>query len=173
MVTVNNGCFLIFQRFRNRKSVCYHEKNTKVIWVWLLLNRIWNFRKAPNDVILRNIKKLSTKKPSQFNDVPTKWNLEIQKFSNVFTLVITDDYNNYLASTEVIPIYKKDKPTEKKLKTGRLVYFSKYFNFMRDLCMIISVITLMMFHQNFSAASEKVFSSIKVTVPAHFKWVPR
>ena len=37
----------------------------------------------------------------------------IQKFSNVFTLVITNDYNNYLDTTEVIPIYKKDKPTEK------------------------------------------------------------
>ena len=38
-----------------------------------LREKLFNFRKAPNDVILRNIKKLSNKKPSQFNDIPTKW----------------------------------------------------------------------------------------------------
>ena len=53
------------------------------------------------------------------NDVPTKY---IKKFSDVFTPVITDDYNNSVTTgtfpecfktAEVIPIYKKDKPTEK------------------------------------------------------------
>ena len=53
------------------------------------------------------------------NDVPTKY---IKKFSDVFTPVITGDYNNCVAigifpecfkTAEVIPTYKKDKPTEK------------------------------------------------------------
>ena len=53
------------------------------------------------------------------NDVPTKY---IRKFSDVFTPVITDDYNNCVAigifpdcfeTAEVIPTYKKDKPTDK------------------------------------------------------------
>ena len=53
------------------------------------------------------------------NDIPTKY---IKKFSDIFTPVITDDYNNCIAigifpecfkTAEVIPTYKKDKPTEK------------------------------------------------------------
>ena len=53
------------------------------------------------------------------NDVPTKY---IKKFSDVFTPVITDDYSNCITigifpecfkTAEVIPTYKKDKPTEK------------------------------------------------------------
>ena len=53
------------------------------------------------------------------NDIPTKY---IKKFSDVFTPVITDDYNNCVdigifpecfKTVEVIPSYKKDKPTEK------------------------------------------------------------
>ena len=55
---------------------------------------------------------------SQLNDVPTKY---IKIFRNVFTLVITDDYNNCadiyifwecLKTAQVIPTNKK-KPTEK------------------------------------------------------------
>ena len=72
------------------------------------------------------------------NDVPAKY---IEKFSDVFTPVITDDYNNCVdiggfpecfKTAEVIPTYKKGK-LQKKLSTGRLVYFpndntSDYFN---------------------------------------------
>ena len=121
-----------------------------------------NFSKATNDLVLRNIPKLNTKKASELNDIPTKY---IKKLSDVFTPGITGDYNNYIAigifpecfkTAEVIPTYKKDKPTEKKLTTSRLVYFRIYLKFIKDLCMIIWVITLMMFYQNFSAASEKV-----------------
>ena len=77
-----------------------------------------NFSKATNDIVLRNIQKSNTKKAPQLNDVPTKY---IKKFSDVFTPGITDDYNNCVAigifpecfkTAEVIPTYKKDKPTE-------------------------------------------------------------
>ena len=83
------------------------------------LGKSFNFSKATNDIVLRNIQKLNTKKASQLNDIPTKY---IKKFSDVFTPVITDDYNNCVAigifpecfkTAEVIPSYKKDKPTEK------------------------------------------------------------
>ena len=79
----------------------------------------FNFSKATNDIVRRNIQKLNTKKVSQLNDVTTKY---INKFSDVFTPVITDDYNNCVTigifpecfkTAEVIPTYKKDKPTEK------------------------------------------------------------
>ena len=52
-------------------------------------------------------------------DIPTKY---IKKFSDVFTRVITHDYENCVAigiflecfkTAVVIPSYKKDKPTEK------------------------------------------------------------
>ena len=51
----------------------------------------YNLNKATNDIVLRNIQKLNTKKASQLTDVPTK---HIRKFSDVFTPVITDDNNN-------------------------------------------------------------------------------
>ena len=79
----------------------------------------FNFSKATNDIVLRNIQKLNTKKASQLNDAPTKY---ISKFSDVFTPVITDVYNNCVTTgifpecfktADVIPTYKKDKPTEK------------------------------------------------------------
>ena len=54
------------------------------------LGKSFNFSKATNDIVLRNIQKLNTKKASQLNDIPTKY---IKKFSDVFTPVITDDYN--------------------------------------------------------------------------------
>ena len=53
------------------------------------------------------------------NDAPTNY---IKKFSDFFTPVITDDYNNYVAigifpecfkTAEVIPTCRKDKLTEK------------------------------------------------------------
>ena len=76
------------------------------------------------------------------NNVPTKY---IKKFSDVFTPVMTDDYNNCVdigrfpecfKTTEVIPTYKKGN-LQKKLSTGRLVYFPIYLKFMKDLYMII------------------------------------
>ena len=79
----------------------------------------FNFIKATYDIGLRNIPKLNTEKASQLNDVPTKY---IKKFNDVFTPVITDDYNNCVAigiflecfkTAEVNPTYKKGKPAEK------------------------------------------------------------
>ena len=102
-----------------------------------------NFSKATNDLVLRNIPKLNTKRVSELNDIPTKY---IKKFSDVVTPGITGDYNNYITTgifpecfktPEVIPTYKKDKPTEKKLTTSQLVYFRIHLKFMKDLCMII------------------------------------
>ena len=84
-----------------------------------LEEKSFNFSKATNDIVLRNIQKLNTKKASQLNDIPTKY---IKKFCDVFTPVITDDYNNCIAigifpecfkTAEVIPTYKKNKPREK------------------------------------------------------------
>ena len=46
----------------------------------------FDFSKATNDIVLRNIKKLNTKKTSQFSDVPTKC---IKKFSEAFTSIMT------------------------------------------------------------------------------------
>ena len=95
----------------------------------------FNFSKATNDIVLRNIKKLNTKKASQLNDVPTKY---IKKFSDVFTPVITDDYNNCVAIgifVECLKLLKsflhiRMRNLQKKLTTGRLVYFSTYLKFM-------------------------------------------
>ena len=84
-----------------------------------LRKKKFNFSKVRNDIVLRNIKKLNTKKSSQLNDVPTK---HIKKFSDVFTPVITNDYNNCVdigsfpecfKTAEATPTYKKGKPTEK------------------------------------------------------------
>ena len=55
-----------------------------------LEEKSFNFSKAANDIVLGNMLKLNTKKACQLNDVPTKY---IKKFSDVFTPVITDDYN--------------------------------------------------------------------------------
>ena len=49
--------------------------------------KLFNFRKATNDIVLRNIQKLNNKKASRLNDVPTKY---IKKFSDFFNPVITD-----------------------------------------------------------------------------------
>ena len=40
----------------------------------------FNFSKATNDIILRNIQKLNTKKASQLNDVPTKCIINLVMF---------------------------------------------------------------------------------------------
>ena len=84
-----------------------------------LEEKLFSFSKAANDIVLRNMQKVNTKTASQLNDIPTKY---IKKFSDVFTPVITDYFNNCVAigifpecfkTAEVIPSYKKDKPTEK------------------------------------------------------------
>ena len=62
---------------------------------------------------------LNTTKSSQLNDVPSTY---IKKFSDVFTPIKIDDYNNCFAigiipkcikTGEVIPTCKKEKPIEK------------------------------------------------------------
>ena len=53
-------------------------------------------------------------------------------------------------------LQQEGQTCRKKLTADRLVYFPIYLKFMKELCPIIWVITLMMFYQNFSAASEKV-----------------
>ena len=104
----------IIKKYKDHSSIITIEKYMKGLG-----EKSFNFSKATNDIVLRNIQKLSTKKASQLNDVPTKY---IKKFSDVFTPVITDDYNNCVAigiflecfkTAEVIPTYKKDKPTKK------------------------------------------------------------
>ena len=57
----------------------------------------FNFSKATNAIVLRNIQKLNTKKASQLNDVPTKY---IKKFSDVFTPVITNDCSTSKRTTQ-------------------------------------------------------------------------
>ena len=49
-----------------------------------LREKSFNFSKATNDIVLRSIQKLNTKKASQLNYIPTKY---IKKFSDVFTPV--------------------------------------------------------------------------------------
>ena len=104
----------IIKKYKNHSSIIAIEKCMKGLG-----EKSFNFSKATNDIVLRNIQKLNTKKASQLNDVPTKY---IKKFRDVFTPVITDDYNNCAAigifpecfkTAEVVPTYKKDKPTEK------------------------------------------------------------
>ena len=104
----------IIKKYKSHSSIIAIEKYTKGLG-----EKSVNFSKATNDIVWRNIKNLHNKKASQFNDVPTKY---IKKFSNVFNLVITDNYSNCLAigifpecfkTAEVIPTYKNDKPTGK------------------------------------------------------------
>ena len=104
----------IIKTYKNHSSIIAIEKYMKGLG-----EKLFSFSKATIDIVLRNMQKLNTRKASQLNDVPTKY---IKKFSDVFTPVITDDYNNCVAigifpecfkTAEVIPTYKKDKPTEK------------------------------------------------------------
>ena len=104
----------IIKKYKNHSSIIAIEKCMKGLG-----EKSFNFSKATNDIVLRNMQMLNTRKTSQLNDVPTKY---IKKFSHVFTPVITDDYNNRVAigifpecfkTAEVIPTYKKDKPTQK------------------------------------------------------------
>ena len=110
----NGNLSTIIKKYKNHPSIIAIEKYMKD-----LQKKLFNFRKATNDIVLRNIQKLNTKNASQLNDIPTKY---IKKFRDVFTPVITDDYNNCVfisifpecfKTAEVIPSYKKDKPTEK------------------------------------------------------------
>ena len=104
----------IIKKYKNHSSIIAIEKHMKG-----LRKKKFNFSKVRNDIVLRNIKKLNTKKSSQLNDVSTK---HIKKFSDVFTPVITNDYNNCVdigsfpecfKTAEATPTYKKGKPTEK------------------------------------------------------------
>ena len=76
----------IIKKYKNHSSIIAIEKYMKG-----LEKKPYNLNKATNDIVLRNIQKLNTKKASQLTDVPTK---HIRKFSDVFTPVITDDNNN-------------------------------------------------------------------------------
>ena len=76
--------------------------------------------------------------------------------------VITNDYNNCFdigrfwecfKTVEVIPTCTKGKPTE-KTNYKPISILSIYLKFMKHLSIIIWVIILMMFYQNFSTASE-------------------
>ena len=71
--------------------------------------KTFNFSKAANDIVLRNIKKVN-KKALQFYNDPTKY---IKKFCEISTPVVTDDYNSLtigiflecFKTSEVIPTY--------------------------------------------------------------------
>ena len=76
------------------------------------------------------------------NDVPTKC---IDKFSDVFTPVITNDYNNCVDIGSFLEYFKTAKASlhirranlQKNLTTGRLAYFPIYLRFMKYSRMII------------------------------------
>ena len=72
----------IIKKYKNHSSINAIEKYMKGLG-----EKSFNFSKVTNDVVLRNIQKLNTKKVSQLN-VPTKY---IKKYSDVFTPVITDE----------------------------------------------------------------------------------
>ena len=91
------------------------------------------------------------------NDVPTKY---IMKFSGAFTPVITDDYNNHVdigsfsecvKIAEVIPTYKKGKPTEKT----KYRPISISFNISKIYERLMHDNMSDYFNENFSAAPEK------------------
>ena len=127
----------IIKKYKNHSSIIAIEKYMKDLG-----EKSFNFSKATNDVVLRNILKLNTKKASQLNDVQTKY---IKKLSDVFTPVITDDYNNCVTIGFFRNVFKLLKSSiyirrtnlQKKLTKGRLVYFPIYLKNMKDLCMII------------------------------------
>ena len=69
----------IIKKYKNHSSIIAIEKYMKSLG-----KKSFKFRKATNDIVLRNMQKLNTKKASQLNDVPTKY---IKKFSDAFTPV--------------------------------------------------------------------------------------
>ena len=79
----------IIKKYKNHSSIIAIEKYMKGLG-----EKLFNFSKATNDIVLRNTQKLNTKHAAQLNDVATKY---IKKFSDIFTPVITDDYNNCVA----------------------------------------------------------------------------
>ena len=109
---------------------------------------------------------LNTKKASQLNVVDTKgaqlntlrnlamFSLELQLLTMIIvsSLVFFQNVLKLLTS----PLHLRRTDLQKKLTTDWLVYFQKYLKFMKDLCMIIWVIILMMFYQNFNAAFGEV-----------------
>ena len=111
---------------KNHYSITAFEKYMKGLG-----EKSFNFSKASNDIVLRNIQKLNTKKAPQLNDISIKY---IKKFSDVFTpLVFFLNVLKLLTSS----LHIRRTNLQKKLTTGRLVYFQLYLKFMKDLCMII------------------------------------
>ena len=68
----------IIKKYKNHSSITAIEKNVK-----RLEEKSFNFSNATNDIVLRNVQMLNTKKASQLNDVPTKY---IKKFIAMFLL---------------------------------------------------------------------------------------
>ena len=97
--------FAITKKHKSHSSITAIEKYVKGRG-----EKAFNFRKATNDIVLRNIKKLNNKKASQFYNDPTKY---IKKICDISTPVVTDDYNNLtigvflecFKTSEVIPTH--------------------------------------------------------------------
>ena len=79
----------------------------------------FNFTEMTDVKIIKYIKQLDPKKASQSEDIPTKL---IKEFQNLFATVIANDFNkclhggtfpNKLKIAEVIPVYKKNEPSDK------------------------------------------------------------
>ena len=68
----------ITKKYKNHSSITAIEKYVK-----RLGEKSFNFSKATNDIVLRNVQMLNTKKASQLKDVPTKY---IKKFIAMFLL---------------------------------------------------------------------------------------
>ena len=91
-----------------------------------LREKSFNFSKATNDIVLRSIQKLNTKKSSQLNYIPTKY---IKKFSDVFTpvkLMTIIIVSPLVFFRNVLKVLKSSlhigrTNLQKKLTTGRLV----------------------------------------------------
>ena len=117
--------FSIIKKCKNHSIIIAIEKFMKGLG-----EKSFNFSKATSDIVLRNIQKENTKKASQLNDVPTEY---IKKLIIVSPLVFFRNIYKLLKSS--LRIRKTN--LQKKLTTGRLVYFQISLKFMKGLCMII------------------------------------
>ena len=81
----------------------------------------FSFREIAKLLVIKENKNLNHKKTSQSNDISAKL---IKKYSDIFTNTIVKDFNKCtdngtfpksFKKSEVIPVYKKDEPYEKKL----------------------------------------------------------
>ena len=57
----------IIKKYKNHSSIIAIEKYMKVLG-----EKSFNFSKATNDIVLRHLQKLNTKKVCQWNDISTK-----------------------------------------------------------------------------------------------------